>query len=110
MLRVPPDLPGLRVLLGLRDLPAHKGRRGLLDRLAQRARRELQGRQDRQVPRGLLVLRGQLALLVLLDLLVRQVLRGLALLVRLVQQALLAPRVLPGLADLAQRLTRFSRL
>ena len=60
MLRVPPDLPGLRVLLGLRDLQARREHRGLLDRLAllvQRARRELQGRQARlalREPRGLL--------------------------------------------------------
>ncbi len=81
VLRVPPDLPGLRVLLGLRDLPARKGHRGLPALPDLQVRRELQGRQARLVPLGLLALRGQLVLRELLDPRDPQALPELALLV-----------------------------
>jgi hypothetical protein len=54
VLRVPPDLPELRVLLGLRDLQALKAIKASPAPPALRVRRELQGRQARLVPPGLL--------------------------------------------------------
>ena len=57
MLRVPPDLLELRVLLGLRGLPARKEHRGLLVLPDLLVRRELQGLQARlalREPLGLL--------------------------------------------------------